>query len=199
MNKKLRNYAVMAMLVALATVLTAFRIPLAFLPPFYKLDFSEVPIILGGCLMGPWSTVVMQILKVVIKMLTQGSNSAFVGDLANLIMGCALVFPVAWYYHRKPSARNLLVGLVIGIITLVIVSCLVNYFIVLPMYAAMYNMAIENIIAMGTALNGNITNLFSFVCLATAPFNLIKGAASAVIVYIVYRMAHTMFKPLEEK
>ncbi|MBR0385008.1 MAG: ECF transporter S component [Erysipelotrichaceae bacterium] len=199
MNKKLRNYAIMAMLVALATVLTAYRIPLAFLPPFYKLDFSEVVIILGGCLMGPWSTVIMQVLNVVLMMVTQGSNSAFVGDLANLIMGNDFVRPVAWYYHRKPGSRNLLIGLGLGIVSLIVVSCLVNYFILLPMYAGMYHMSIEDIVAMGTALNANITSLFSFVALATAPFNLIKGLSNAVVVYLIYRTAHQLFNSLENQ
>lgn len=199
MNRKLRNLAIMAMLVALATVLMAYRIPLAFLPSFYKLDFSEVVIILGGCLMGPWTTVIMQVLKVVVKMITQGSNSAFVGDLANCIMGIAFVLPVAWYYHRKPSVKNMIIGLIIGIVSLIIVSCLVNYYIVLPMYASIYHMEIADIVAMGTALNHRITDLFSFVCLATAPFNLIKGAANAAVAFIVYRAAHQLFKPLEEK
>lgn len=194
MNKKLRNYAIMAMLVALAVVVMAFRIPIAFLPSFYKFDFSDVVIILGACAIGPGSSIAMSALKVIIKMLTQGSNSAFVGDLANFIMSVAFIWPIAYYYWKKPSFKQLIIASAIGIISLTIVGCIVNYFVLLPMYAQMYKMDIPAIVAIGSALNPNIKDLFGFVLLATTPFNLIKGTANAAAVLLIYKTAHVLFK-----
>lgn len=199
MNKKLRNYAIMAMLVALAVVLMAYRIPIGFLPSFYKLDFADVVIILGGCLISPSSTIVMSALKVIIKMITQGSNSAFVGDLANFIMSIAFIWPITFIYSKKPSIKQLIKGSILGTLVLIIVSCIVNYYVLLPMYANMYHMDIPAIVAFGTALNPNIKDLFSFVLLATAPFNLIKGASNALVAIVVYKAAHVLFRKQEEK
>ena len=196
--KKTRYLATVAILAALAMILTLFRVPLPFLPSFYKLDFSESVIILGGYILTPLATVVMQLLKTLLKIITSGSNSAYVGDLANLIMGVAFVLPAAWYYHQNRNHQGVIIGLIIGIVVLTVVGCLVNYYILLPMYAGMYHMDIKDIIAMGTALNGNVTSLFSFVLLMTAPFNLIKGSASAVIVYLIYRSTYNvLFKNIE--
>lgn len=192
--KKTRYLTTAAIVAALATVLTYFRFPLAFLPSFYKIDFSEAVIILGGYLLGPVSTVVMQALKTLLKIITSGSNSAFVGDLANFIMGLAFVLPAVWYYHRKPCFDNALKGLLIGLVTLVIVGCIVNYFIVIPMYAGMYQMPVEQIIAMYQKLNGSVTNLFTFVLFFTAPFNLIKGFLSMVIVLLIYHSTRKLFE-----
>lgn len=196
--KRTRNLATMAVLAALAVILTMFRVPLPFLPSFYKLDFAESVIILGGYILDPLATVVMQLLKTLLKIITSGSNSAYVGDLANLIMGVAFVLPAAWYYHKHKNHKGVIIGLIIGVIVLTVVGCLVNYYILLPMYAGMYHMDIKDIIAIGTALNGSVTSLFTFVLLLTAPFNLIKGSASAVIVYLIYRSTYNvLFKSIE--
>ncbi len=191
--KKLRYLTTAAIIAALATVLTYFRFPLAFLPSFYKIDFSEAVIILGGYILGPISTVAIKALKTLLKVITSGSNSAFVGDLANFIMGVAFVLPAAWYYHRKPTVRGAFEGLLIGLASLVVISCIVNYFIVIPMYAGMYHMAVEDIIAMYQKLNGSVTSLFSFVICYTAPFNLTKGVLNMAVVMLVYRYAHQLF------
>ena len=41
------------MLAAVAVILMLFEIPLPFAPSFYKIDFSEVPVLVGCFAMGP--------------------------------------------------------------------------------------------------------------------------------------------------
>ena len=50
---KVNKLVIMAMLSAVAVVLMYFDFPLVFLAPgFYKLDFSEVPVLIGSFLLG---------------------------------------------------------------------------------------------------------------------------------------------------
>ena len=49
-------------------------------------------------------------------------------------------------------------------------------------------------IAMGNAINGNITDITSFVLLAVAPLNLIKGTLVSVLTLLLYkRIAKPLF------
>ena len=61
MNRsKTRNLVQVAMLGAVAGVLMNFEFPLPFLaPPFYQMDFSEIPVLVGAFAMGPVAGVVI--------------------------------------------------------------------------------------------------------------------------------------------
>ena len=50
---KVRFITQVGMLGAIAVILMAFEIPLPFAPAFYKIDFSEVPALIGCFAMGP--------------------------------------------------------------------------------------------------------------------------------------------------
>ena len=114
--------------------------------------------------------------------------------MANFIMGVSFVFPAVAIYKRKEDKQSMVLGLAVGIVILTIASCFVNYYIMLPAYAAIFKMPIEDIVAMGSRLNSNITDLFTFVIFATAPFNLIKGTSNALIVLLVWKNIKVLFK-----
>jgi riboflavin transporter FmnP len=187
MNKKTKYLVTVSLASALAMILLLFRVSLPFLPPFYKLDFSESVVLLAGYLLDAKATIIIQLLKNILKIVISSSNTAFVGDLANFIMGVSFVFPAVAIYKSKETKISMLLGLVVGVISLTITSCLVNYYIMLPAYGVMFNMPIDAIVAIGNKLNSNITNLFTFVMFATAPFNIIKGTSSAVIAALIWK------------
>ena len=63
--------------------------PLPFLAPgHYKLDFSELPVMIGSFAFGPVAGVLVEFCKVVLKIIIKGTDTAFVGDLANFTIGC---------------------------------------------------------------------------------------------------------------
>lgn len=194
MNKKTKYLVTISLASALAMILLLFRVSLPFLPPFYKLDFSESVVLLAGYLLDAKATIIIQLLKNILKILISSTNTAFVGDLANFIMGVSFVFPAVAIYKKNESKKSMLLGLAAGIVSLTIVGCLVNYYIMLPTYATVFKMPIEDIVAMGSKLNGNITSLFSFIVFATAPFNLIKGTSSAVIAFLIWKNIKVLIK-----
>ena len=73
-------------------------------------------------------------------------------------------------------------------------GCFINAFVLLPTYAAAFGMPIDALVAMGTAVNSHITSLFTFVVLAVAPFNLVKGVLVSVIVFLVYKRISPILK-----
>ena len=103
---KTRRLVQIAVLGAIAAVLMLFEFPLPVAPPFYKFDFSEVPIMIGGFAMGPIAGVLIELIKVVINTLLNGTSTMFVGELGNLIIGCAMVVPAALIYKKLHSRKG---------------------------------------------------------------------------------------------
>lgn len=189
-----RGITVIALLSALATVLMFIEIPLPFAPSFYKIDFSEVPVLIGTFALGPMAGVLIELIKNLLHIVVKGSDSAFVGELANFILGCSLVIPASLIYLRTKTKKSAIVGLVVGTICFVIAGCLLNAYLLLPVYATMYHMPIDALVAMGTAVNPNITSLTGFVFMAVAPFNLLKGVLVSVVTILLYKQVSPIIK-----
>lgn len=192
---KVRTMAQVAMLGAVATVLMALDFPIPFLaPPFYQMDFSEIPVLVGAFAMGPLAGVAIEFLKVVLHMLLQGTSTAGVGDLANFLVGCAYMIPAAMIYRTKKTRGRALVGLGVGTVTMVLVGCVMNAFVLLPAYAAAFQVPVQSFIDMGAEINPAINSLFRFCLLAVGPFNLVKGLLTAAITLIIYKKISILLK-----
>ena len=110
-----KRVSIVGICAAIATVLHMLDFPLLFLAPeFYKLDFSELPVMLCGFYLGPSATVACEAVKIVLKLMLKGTSTAFVGDFANFAVGCSLVLPATIIYHLHKTRRSAMAGLVIG-------------------------------------------------------------------------------------
>lgn len=173
---------------ALATILHILDFPLMFLAPeFYKLDFSEVPVLLCGFYLGPSATVACEGVKILLKLLIKGTSTAFVGDFANFVVGCSLVLPATILYHLKKSRTYAVLSLAIGTAVMTVFGSLFNAIYLLPKFSQLYGMPLDTIIAMGSSINANIKNLTTFVLLSVAPLNLIKGTLVSYLTLLLYK------------
>lgn len=189
MKEKKNLYALVAtaMLAALAGVLMSLEISLPLMPPFYKLDFSDVPTVIGLFSFGPVSAACIELIKILIKIITVGTNTAYVGEFANLL-GIALFVVPAWIVYKKmgKTKKAAKVSLIASIPIRVAFSCCVNAFITLPLYAKAMNIDLNAVIKMVSSANPAINNLTTFIILATIPFNLIKNSLNCVMGYLLY-------------
>ena len=192
---KARRICIISVCSAIAAILHMLDFPLLFLAPdFYKLDFSELPVMLCGFFLGPSSAVACEAVKILLKLLLKGTSTAFVGDFANFCVGCSLVLPAVILYHTKKSRTSALWGLVAGTAFLTVFGSAFNAVYLLPKFSQLYGLPLENIIAMGTAVNGNIHSVSTFVLFAVAPLNLIKGVSISVLTMLLYkRVARPLF------
>lgn len=189
-----RTIAQIGMLGAVALVLMLFEIPLPFAPSFYKIDFSEVPILIGSFAMGPVAGVLIELVKILLKLLTIGSTTAGVGDVANFLIGISFCLPAAFIYRKMHSKKGAIIGMAAGTIFMTLVGCFLNAYVLLPTYAKAFQMPIDALVAMGTAVNGHITSLFTFVAFAVAPFNLLKGVLVSLVVALIYKKISPILK-----
>ncbi|MBQ8881368.1 MAG: ECF transporter S component [Oscillospiraceae bacterium] len=187
-TSKTRWICTVAICGAIASVLHILDFPLLFLAPeFYKLDFSELPVMLCGFYLGPTSAVACEAVKIVLKLLLKGTSTAFVGDFANFAVGCSLVLPAAVVYHTKKSRASALWGLLTGTVILTVFGSMFNAIYLLPKFSQLFGLPLDAIIGMGSRINGSITSLQTFVLLAVAPLNLIKGSAISLLTMLLYK------------
>ena len=190
-----KRISVVAVCAAIAAILHILDFPLLFLAPeFYKLDFSELPVMLCGFYLGPSAAVACEAVKIILKLLLKGTSTAFVGDFANFAVGCSMVLPAAIIYHLHKSRKGAIIGLVTGTVILTVFGSAFNAIYLLPKFSQLYGIPLDSIIAMGSKINGSIHSISTFVLLAVAPLNLIKGASVSVLTMLLYkRVARPLF------
>ncbi len=183
----IKNLTKIAILSAISAVIMLFEFPLPFAPSFYELDLSEAVILMGGFAMGPMAAVCMELLKNLLNLLINGTITAGIGELANFVMGCAFVVPAAWFYKYHKTIKGAIISLAIGTVSLVVVGCAVNYFVMIPAYVALANFPLPAILSMASSVNGLVTSLETMIIFAVAPFNLVKGIVCSVINLLLYK------------
>ena len=190
-----RRISIVAVCAAIAAVLHILDFPLLFLAPeFYKLDFSELPVLLCGFYLGPSASVACEAVKIFLKLLLKGTSTAFVGDFANFAVGCSMALPATIVYHLHKSRHGAWMGLVLGTLILTIFGSAFNAIYLLPKFSQLYGIPLDAIIQMGSTINGNIQSISTFVMLAVAPLNLIKGISVSILTLLLYkRVARPLF------
>jgi riboflavin transporter FmnP len=170
-----KNVVLMAMFGALGAVLMMFEFPLLFIAPsFYKLDLSEVPVLVGSFALGPVAGVVIEIVKILIKLVIKPTSTGFVGEFANVVVGCAFVVPAGVIYrmHKHKTKKQAVLGMAVGTLVMAAVGIVVNALIMIPFYS--------NFMPIG-------------------PFNIVKGIIVSAITALVYKrisiLIHTAAAP----
>ena len=176
-----------ALLAAVAGVLMLFEAPLWFAPSFYKLDLSELAVMVGALSMGPAAGAMIELIKILLNFVLNGTITGGVGEFANFLIGCAFVVPAAWIYRRQRSIKGMVLGMTVGIACMVVLGSVINYSILLPVYATVFGQPLEFFIQMGNALNPAIVDLKTFILFAVAPFNLLKGIIISTLTFLLYR------------
>ena len=185
--KKTQIFVLTAMLAAVAGVLMSFEFPLPMMPPFYKIDFSDVPAVIAVVLLGPGPGVFIEVVKILIKLLTVGTTTMFVGEFANLLGTLLFILPLWAIFKRMGGGRKAgLTALAVSLPIRITFSCVLNACITLPLYAKAMGMPLDEVILGVGAVNPLIQNLPLFLVLATVPFNLIKLLLNYVVGYLLY-------------
>lgn len=177
-----REMTTIAILAAIAAILFMIEIPVVL---FYKLDLSTLPVLLGAFAMGPWQGTLILLVKSALGLLH--STSQGVGELADFIMGFAMIFPAALVYKKMKKRKGAVMGMILGTVVATIAAVLSNLYIMIPFYSAAYGMPVEAIIGMGKELVPAIDSELKFVMLITAPFNLLKWVVISIVTGLIYK------------
>lgn len=192
-----RRMTYTALFSSIAAVLMLLELPLFFAPGFYKLDISELPVMICTFFLGPVYGVAAELIKVVLKIIIKGTSTAFVGDFANFIVGCTFILPAGIIYHARPSRKTALIGLIAGTLVMTVFGSAFNALYLIPKFAELFfagKGGLDALIGMGTAVNGRITSVNTLVLYAVVPFNLLKGAIVSLVTFFVYKPISTALR-----
>ena len=180
-----------AILASISYLLMFVQMPIPIAPPFMKVDLADVPALIGGFAMGPWYGVLIQLIKNVLNL--SKTMTGGVGELSNFVVGSTFVLVSSLIYRNKKTRKNSVLALVLGIVAMSAVATLSNAFVVFPIYGEVMNLELEAFVAMIPG-NNLVSNYFTMMVFAVAPFNLIKGAVEAIITQLLYKRISPILK-----
>lgn len=182
-----RIVAFVGMLGALSMVLMLINFPLPFAPTFLKFDIAELPALFAGFFLGPFYGVLVVLVKILLKIAVQGSETAFVGEFSNIVGSSIFVLTAALIYMKYHTKKGAIVSMIISSIVVSILFIFVNAYVMFPMYVKLYGMPMEAIIGMGSAANPLIKDTTTLMLFGVFPFNLIKHLATSIITALIYK------------
>lgn len=185
-DEKLIKLIKISLLSVMAFLLMYIELPLPIFPEFLKIDISDLPALLGAFALGPIAGVIIELFKNILHGLL-ASKTAFIGELANFLVGSCLVFVSGYIYKARRTKCGAIGGLVIGVICMSIFASFLNYFVILPLYETVLGFPISAVVGMGSKINHNIKDLNSFVIWMIIPFNLFKGVVVSVMTLALYK------------
>ena len=195
MTKKVlttKNLTMIAMFSAISAVLMVFQLP--FSPSFVKFDFSDLPVMLGGFLIGPFAGGIIVFMKILLHFLLNGTTSFFVGDLSNLLLTLSFVLPASFIYQQKKTKKTTIQGLLVSIICTSLLAIIFNLFLIFPLYLKVLNLKMVDLINMIHVVNPLVKDVFTMIVFSLLPFNLFKYSIVSMITMLSYKKLSILFK-----
>lgn len=178
------------MLSAVAFILMFFDFSVPFMPPFIKMDLSELPALIGSFAMGPLCGVLICLIKNVLHLFI--TTTGGVGELSNFLLGAVFVLPAGLIYRRKKSRKSALLGSLAGAVIMGAFSVISNYFLVYPFY---YNFMSEDMVLSAyQVILPSMENILQCLVCFNMPFTIVKGLFSVVITFFVYKSISPILK-----
>lgn len=183
-QKKTHKITITAMMAAVGVLLQFLEFPMPFLvPPFVKMDFSELPALLASFSLGPVYGVAVCLLKNCFKLLTTYSGG--IGELGNFLMGAAYTYVAGVVYRRIKTRKGALIASGLGSVAMAVASVPINYYITYPFYTKL--MPLEAIMDAYASIRPGANGLLECLLLFNMPFTFVKGVLVAAICFLIYK------------
>lgn len=189
-NIRTRKVIGAAMLAAVSFVLQFLELPMPLSPAFARFDFSELPALIGAFAYGPLWGVVIELVKNLLHLTVSATGG--IGELANFVIGAALVCPAGLIYKKHKSRKTALIGCVVGSLCMGVMAAVMNYFVLLPLFQMF--MPMEEMIAAFAAFVPIIRTKLDVVLLNALPLNILKGAVISLVTMLLYKRLSPILK-----
>ncbi|MCK5388655.1 MAG: ECF transporter S component [Candidatus Izimaplasma sp.] len=193
-NNKVLQIVIIANLSALSVLFYfVLKFPLPFIfPSFLDIQFSNLPAIIGGFVLGPIGGGAIVFIRTLIKL--PFSTTAGAGELIDLIIGLSTVLTSSIIYKRMKTKKGAIIASLWGMFAWVFVAVMANYLFVIDFYIAFYfNGAVEPLVGMLSIIPGVTTENYmsKYILFAAIPFNILLSSIVYLITFLVYkRISH---------
>ena len=181
-----RYIALVAIFSAISFVLMLldFAIP-ALIPNFVKMDFSELPALIASFALGPMAGVLVCFIKNLIHLTV--TSTAGVGELANFIIGAALVFPAGMIYKYHKNKKYAIIACLVGAVVMGLASYPLNLWVTYPFYYSAFHFPKEAIIKMYHDILPAVNSIELALLVFNVPFTMLKGLLVAIMTILIYK------------
>lgn len=181
---------IIAMLSAVGVVLQYLEISVPLVPSFLKLDLSDIPELIGAFLLGPVGGVVICLVRNLVHLLV--SQSAFIGELSNFILGASFAVTAGLIYKTHKTKKGAFAACLIGTVVMAAVSVPSNYFLIYPVYAQLFG-GMQTILGLYQAILPAADTLLKALLIFNVPFTLVKGLLCVVVTMLIYKPLSRLF------
>lgn len=180
------------MLIAVAVILQYVEFAIPVMPSFIKLDFSDLPEIIGAYAYGPLAGIVITGLKNLIHMAV--SQSGFVGELSNFILGAVFSGVAGYIYQKNKTKKGALIGGIAGAAVMALVSLPSNYFVIYPMYYSILHYPEAVVLQLYQVILPSMKSVGQCLLVFNVPFTFLKGAVDVLFAMLVYKRISPILK-----
>lgn len=184
-KQRTRIIAGAGMLTAVAAVLQFIEVSIPLVPSFIKLDFSDLPALIGAFAYGPLAGILIELLKNIIHL--PFSGSMYIGELSNFILGAVFMGTAGIIYKKKKTKAGAVVAGLIGSFVMALVSIATNYFVIYPMYYKILGFPEPAILEMYQLILPSTKNILQALIIFNVPFTFIKGLICSIVSMLIYK------------
>lgn len=155
-------------------------------PSFLKLDLSDIPALIGSFSLGPIAGITIEFIKNILHFIFK-SQTGGVGEAANFLVGSVFVVVSSIIYNIKKNKAHALMGIILGTIVMAVVAGVMNYYILIPLFAKIFGAPIEAFVDIGAKVTPLIKDLKTLIIFSIVPFNLLKGIIVGLVTMVIYK------------
>ncbi len=194
-TKRMRWMTLVGMMSALTYILylPILRIPVIL---FLELNLSEVVIFIGGFSLGPLAAIFIGFFRFLFSLFY--TTTGGIGELADYIYSMAFVLPGVILYQRHRNKNTATLGFIIGFITQLMVTSLLNALVITDLYLTLFlNLTPEAFLDYIQTVLPQVENPYwSLVLWMYMPFNIFKNLVIITLTLFTYKRTHRFIKKL---
>jgi riboflavin transporter FmnP len=178
------------MLAAVAVVLQYLEFGVPLVPSFLKMDLSDIPELIGAFIIGPFGGVLICLVKNLVHLLV--SQSGFVGELSNFMLGAVFSLVAGLIYQRRKTKAVALAACLASTVAMALVSLPTNYYIIYPIYAKLFG-GMQTILGLYQAILPAADTLWKALLIFNVPFTFVKGLLCVLVTMLIYKPLSRLF------
>ena len=196
--------ACIAMFATLAGILYIFNFPIAAaFPSFLEFNFSDIPVLIGTFTLGPVSGAIIAFVKILIKLIFKGTSTLFVGELSDLLTGCAFAVIAGLIYNKKRTFKGALIAMAVGTLAEVVIAIIINWLVLVPFYVQFFfHGSWDPLIGIMKSLFPSCSRetFYNFyLWVSVLPFNLLRCLVASIVTVLVYKRISVLINRFNAK
>ena len=194
--KQMSMVAIMSAITVILYYFVKFNLP--FFPPWLDVQVSEIPAMITGFAYGPFAGCMVILVRFVLKL--PATITGGVGELADLVLGVVVVGLSSMIYRKNKTLKGAFIGTGVGILSALILSCFVNWLVLIPAYIYIAGFPLEALVGMmNNYLPFEVTAdnfMLTYIFVGVLPFNLFRFILVFVFTFSLYKSTHRLLNRL---